>query len=397
MIGKFTATFKVFAVLLTVSTFYYCGKDFSDDIPTQFTNVTDELAAGWLSYREGDYPTAKEHFITVAERDAEVADAYNGLAWTYLRLKELGNAASQFSFVLSLAKLQGNTDLQADAYAGMFLMNYIKQVNGTLNQELSADQGRDILVTGLQYAKKAIELNSNYSSDHDPEFDLIALKKLMAYSYYSMHRFSEALDFIGDDILSSISVDTITEEVHVQSDDNGNVFGILPSGGAIKILDIKDKSVLFWPNNGDTSWTDYTPADEAEYFDYYLQGHNRMVFPSTHTKAYPQRTDTLTSFELPAFYNGGGTMLPTPRTGVFLVHSVYYVLDPTELRYWIFEPGTGEIPPFFEWNFVKLHKDYPYIATGNKFILTYSYRNYEVTYQRTDDFLELIKLLEAYL
>ncbi|HPI28577.1 MAG TPA: tetratricopeptide repeat protein [Candidatus Marinimicrobia bacterium] len=398
MIRKYISTIKKTIILLVISTFLiHCGEEFSDDIPTSFTNVTDELSAGWECYQSGKYAEAKTHFITVAERDAEVAEAYNGLGWTYLRSKELSNAASQFSFVLSLAKLQGNTIIQADAYAGMFLMNYIKQVKGKLDGELSEAQAEEVLVTGLQYADSALKLNPEYSSDHDPDFDVIALKKLMAYSYYSMCRFSESLDFVDETVLSSINVDTLTEEVHLQSDDNGNVFGILPSGGAIKILEVKDKSVLVWPNQGDTCWNDYTPVSEAEYFEYHLQGHNRMVFPSIDSKIYPQRTDTLTSFKLADIYKDAGIMLPTPRTGVFQVYSVYYLLDPekTELRYWIYEPGSL-VPTFFKWNFVKIHKDYDYIVSGNKFVLTYSYRNYEVKYLRTDDFLELIKLLEAY-
>lgn len=398
MKGKYITTTTLLVILLIISVHLFrCGEDFSDDIPTSFTNVTDELSAGWLAYQSGKYTEAEEHFITVAERDAEIAEAYNGLGWTYMRSKELSNAASQFSFVLSLARLQGNTAIQADAYAGMFLMNYIKQASGKLSGDLSEDQAEEVLIKGLQYADSTLKLNPAYSSDHDPDFDVVALKKLMAYSYYSMHRFSEVLDFIDQDVLNSVDVDTVTEEVHVQSDDDGNVFGILPSGGAVKILEVKDKSALVWPGQGDTCWNDNTPAEEAEYFEYHLEGHDRMVFPSIDMMTYPQRTDTLTSFELPGIYKDAGTMLPTPRTGVFQVHSVYYVDDPekTELRYWIYEPGSL-VPTFFKWNFVKLHKDYDFITSEKKFVLTYSYRNYEVKYQRTDDFLELIKLLETY-
>ncbi|MBN2365834.1 MAG: tetratricopeptide repeat protein, partial [Calditrichaeota bacterium] len=123
---------KILTVVLLASLFYYCGEDSSTDIPTTFTNVTDELAAGWTAYMEGDYSSAESHFITVAERDAEVADAYNGLAWTYMRGKDFPNAISQFSFVVSLSDLQGNDVIKADAYAGMFLLNYIRKVDGTL-------------------------------------------------------------------------------------------------------------------------------------------------------------------------------------------------------------------------------------------------------------------------
>ncbi|MBU1872848.1 FtsK/SpoIIIE N-terminal domain-containing protein [bacterium] len=394
MIKHKNTIWKVLLIVLTASLFYYCGEDSSTDIPSTFTNVTDELAYGWAEYQDGNYRAAIDHFTTVAERDAEVADAYNGLAWSYMRSKDLPSASSQFSFVLSLAKLQGNAELQADAYAGMFLMKYVNSVSGTLSGELSVDNAEALLVTGLQYADSTLKLQSDYSNFHDPDFDAAALKKLMAYSYYSLHRFSESLSFIDEDVLNSITVDTLTEEVNLQSDDDGNVFGIFTGGGVIKVLDIKDKSVVVI--SGDAATTDYTPTDEEEYFDYYLQEHDRMVFKSVSEYSYPQRTDTLTSFELPSFYNGGGTMLPTPRAGVFQVYSVHLVGDDTELRYWIFEPTTL-IPPSFASNYVKLLKDYPYITTGKDFVLTYSFRNYEVTYQRTDDFLELIKVMEAYL
>jgi len=199
---------KVLCIVLLASLFYYCSDDFSNDIPTTFTNVTDELANGWLAYQNGNYNEAEQHFITVAERDAEVAAAYNGLAWTYLRSREFQDASSQFSFVMSLAKLQGNIELEADAYAGMFLLNYVKKVAGTLSDELSEDQAEELLLTGLQYADSVIHLNSDYSSEHDPGFDVTALKKLMAYSYYTLRRFSDALDFIDEDIISSITVET---------------------------------------------------------------------------------------------------------------------------------------------------------------------------------------------
>ncbi len=387
---------KILTVVLLASLFYYCGEDSSTDIPTTFTNVTDELAAGWVAYMDGDYSSAETHFITVAERDAEVSEAYNGLAWTYMREKDFPSAISQFSFVVSLADLQGDDVTKADAYAGMFLLNYIRQVDGLFTEALTADQADELLITGLQYADSVLKLNNDYSTEHDPGFDVSSLKKLMAFSYYSMHRFNEAMGVIGEDVLSSVTLDTVTEEVHLEADDNGNVYGILPSGGAIKINKVRDKSVVVLGDN--ESWTTYETTADSIIFDYHLEGHNRMVFPSTEDYDYPQRTDICLSIDLRSgVYGPAGMYVATPYAGVFLVHSLHLDTLEDELVYEI-HPGVPATPIGFEWNYVRMASDAAYVQTpGNPFSITYSYRNYEVTYVRTEEFLELIKLFEEYL
>jgi len=395
MIQRTQIILKILTVVLLASLFYYCGEDFSTDIPTTFTNVTDELAAGWASYADGDYSAAETHFNTVAERDAEVADAYNGLAWTVMRGKEFISAASQFSFVVSLSDLQGDDVTKADAYAGMFLLNYIRQVDGSLSEELTEDQADELLLTGLQYADSVLKLNNVYSTEHDPGFDMNALKKLMAYSYYSMHRFSDAIGVIGEDVLAEVTIETVTEEVHLESDADGNVFGFIPSGGAIKILEVKDKSVVVIGN--DTSWTEYTSPGEAVSYDYFLEGHNRMTFPSLEEYDYPQKTDTSLNVFLPSFQGPEGYYVKTTHAGVFQVYSLHLDTLEDELMSEI-HPGTPGVPTDFEWNYVKMASDAVYVKTvGNTFVITYSYGNFEVTYQRTEEFLELVKLFEEYL
>lgn len=387
---------KILTVVLLASLLYYCGETSSSDIPTTFTNVTDELAAGWEAYMEGDYASAETHFITVTERDAEIADAYNGLAWSYMRQKNFNGASSQFSFVVSLSDLQGNDIIKADAYAGMLLLKYIQKVDGTLNEELNEDQADELLLTGLQYADSVLKLNEEYSSEHDPGFDVNALKKLMAYMYYSMHRFNDVLGIVGEDVLSNVVLDTVTEEVHLMSDADGNVWGTLPSGGAIKVLEVKDKSLVVTGDN--VSWTDYTPTEEAVIFDYHLEGNDRMVFPSLEDYDYPQRTDTCLSEDLSSgIFGPAGYYVATPYAGVFKVYSLHLDTLEEELVTEI-HPGTPATPILFEWNYIRMVSDAAYVqTTGNRFVVTYSYRNYEVKYVRTDDFLELIKDLEEYL
>lgn len=396
MIPRSNKTWRILTTVLLVSLFYYCGEDFSTDIPTDFTNVTDELASGWDAYRAGNYPAAASHFITVAERDAEIAEAYNGLAWTYLRQKDFSNAASQFSFVVSLSTLQGKDTIKADAYAGMFLLKYIQQVEGRLDESLTEEKAEEILITGLQYADSVLKLNSDYSTEHDPGFDVNALKKLVAYSYYSMHRFSDVINVIGYDVQSDTTLETVTEEVHLQADANGQVFGILPSGGAVEILEVKDKSVVVV--EGDSSWTDYAPVEEAVIFDYHLKGHDRMEFPPLKDFDYPVRTDTCLSFFQSNIFGPQGYYVATSRAGIFNVISFHLDTLEEELVWWIYDaPGSVVIPTTFEWNYVKMTGTADYIISGNPFVISYSYRNYEVTYKRTDEFLELVKLLEEYL
>lgn len=386
---------KILMVILLASLFYYCGEDFSTDIPTTFTNVTDELAAGWVAYREGNYSAAETHFITVAERDAEVADAYNGLAWTLMRQKDFANASSQFSFVVSLSDLQENDIIKADAYAGMFLLKYIQHVDGVLKGELTEDKANELLITGLQYADSVLKLNSDYSTEHDPGFNVSSLKKLMAYSYYSMHRFSYAMEVIGEDVLSDVVLDTVTEEVHLESDADGNVFGILPSGGAIKVLEVIDKSVV--KVGDDTSWTEYASPEEAVSYEFFLEGHDRLSFPSLEDYNYPQKTDTSLNVYLPSYQGPPGYYVTTTRAGVFNVYSLHLDTLETELVPEI-HPGPPNVPTVFEWNYVRMVSDASYVQTvGNTFVITYSYGNFEVKYVRTDEFLELIKFLEEYL
>lgn len=395
MIPRSDKKLRILITVLLVSLFYYCGEDSSTDIPTDFTNVTDELASGWEAYRAGNYPAAASHFITVAERDAEIAETYNGLAWTYLRQKDFSNAASQFSFVVSLATLQGNDVIKADAYAGMFLLKYIQQVEGRLDESLTEEQAEEILITGLQYADSVLKLNSDYSTEHDPGFDVSALKKLVAYSYYSMHRFSDVIDVVGYDVQSDTTLETVTEEVHLQADADGKVFGTLPSGGAVEILEVKDKSVVV--TGGDSSWTAYAPAEEAVVFDYYLKGHNRMEFPPLKDFDYPVRTDTCLSFFQSNIFGPQGYYIATSRAGVFNVTSFHLDTLDEELVWWIYDASGKVIPTTFEWNYVKMTGTGDYIISGNPFVISYSYGNYEVTYKRTDEFLELVKLLEEYL
>ena len=395
MIQRTQIFIKILMVALLASLLYYCGEDSSTDIPKTYTNVTDELASGWVAYMEGDYASAETHFITVAERDAEVAEAYNGLAWTYLRQKEFNSAGSQFSFVVSLSDLQGNDTIKADAYAGMFLLQYIRKVEGVLNEELTEDQADELLLTGLQYADSVLKLNSDYNTEHDPGFDMTALKKLMAYTYYSMHRFSDAMGVLGEDVLSQVGIDTVTEEVHLESDGDGNVFGTLPSGGAIKILEVKDKSVI--AGDADTSWTEYAAAGEELIYDYFLEGHDQMTFPSLEDYDYPTRTDTSFNVFLQSFQGPEGYYLKTKRAGIFQVVSMHLDTLEDELTPEI-HPGTPGTPTDFEWNYARMVSDNNYVKTvGNTFVITYSYGNYEVTYVRTEEFLELLKLFEEYL
>jgi hypothetical protein len=389
-------TFWIILFVLSPAMFLLnCGEESSSDIPVQFTNVTDELAAGWAAYMDGDYYAARDHFITVAEYDADIADAYNGMGWTCMRMRDFASASSQFSFVISLATIQGNDTLKADAYAGLFLRYYVEKVTGVLNGEISETQADELLLQGIQYADSVLQINPQYSSSHDPGFDVAAVKKLMAYSFYSMHRFYDTMEYLDEDILSSVSLDTVTEEVHLESDDNGNVIGSLPSGGAIKILSVTDQSEVVV--DGELAYTVATDPTEEAYFDYYLRDDDEMVFANYNDYSYRSRSDTLVAFSLPDYFDGGGIMISPPRAGIFQINSIHLDTMDVELVYWIYKPNIGPIPPKFAWNFVKIIKSFDYVKVGNKFVIDYAFRNYNVTYQRTDDFLELMRLIENYL
>ena len=56
----------------------------SDDSEVDTAAVQKTLRQGWTAYDTGDFAAALLHFERVIELDAGLADAHNGLGWTYL-------------------------------------------------------------------------------------------------------------------------------------------------------------------------------------------------------------------------------------------------------------------------------------------------------------------------
>ena len=58
----------------------------SDDSEVDTAAVQKGQVDGWAAYDKEDFSTALLHFERVIELDATLADAYNGLGWTYLSI-----------------------------------------------------------------------------------------------------------------------------------------------------------------------------------------------------------------------------------------------------------------------------------------------------------------------
>lgn len=93
----------------------------SDDLEVDAAAVQETLMRGWTAYDTGDFAAALLHFEHVIELDAGLADAHNGLGWTYL-----SSSREPVETAGVLAKAQGAFELairsetsNGDAWIGL--------------------------------------------------------------------------------------------------------------------------------------------------------------------------------------------------------------------------------------------------------------------------------------
>jgi Flp pilus assembly protein TadD len=68
----------------------------------------DELTAqAWALFSQGNYTDGATGFSEVIAKDVNWADAYNGRGWCFLELRQLQNAAGDFTMATQLAAAQG--------------------------------------------------------------------------------------------------------------------------------------------------------------------------------------------------------------------------------------------------------------------------------------------------
>lgn len=176
--------------------------------PTEIKKREDQLKAGltvdWAKYRSGDYANAIQLFAKTLEQadlmegiDAVKyqvkAEAHNGIGWSYFQTQHLDSADVAFRQSTVLDRRS------PDAWAGWAGVTLARAGGAT-----SDEARRRLYSDAAQYARQALELDSDYDSEdrvmdeevtgsgaigHD-RFTHLHLRLLLAEAYFQLGRYS---------------------------------------------------------------------------------------------------------------------------------------------------------------------------------------------------------------
>jgi len=127
---------------------------------------------GWDLYEAGNYEGAVVKFFRATQLDANYADAYNGLGWSYGKMDSLQQAAD--GFVLCIGK--GMTT--ADPYAG----------RAPVYRDLDPPQ----FSNAINSATTALTKDSDYEFEHNEDFDWRDLCLIKAQCHFALKEYSQA-------------------------------------------------------------------------------------------------------------------------------------------------------------------------------------------------------------
>lgn len=188
----------------------------SEDVPTSFNNIENYMEEGWDYYQNGQYENAISSFNNVLQRQADYLNAYVGIGWAHYKLGNLDETASNFAFVVSLAKIQDKQDALAEAYAGLSLTGVQRKIMA----EAENDMVTMVDVTNneiAQYGKLLTEIEPDYQHAYDPEeINGSNIQMEMAKAYYSIKYFYDAI-WTVDQMQSGALSDLLTEISYIDS------------------------------------------------------------------------------------------------------------------------------------------------------------------------------------
>ena len=180
--SKIACVFLVSCIL-----FLGCGADPEEE---EVSTPEEDIRSGWDKYEAGNYGAAILAFETVLARGADVspaimADAYNGLGWSYLGFSRSAGV-NQKNIEISLSKFQEAITLDstnADAWVGQAGLLLIRR------------SSQDDYLRALKAIDSALQGSAAYSyrHDYDSEADLYALK---AQCYFYLGELDKAQDEI---------------------------------------------------------------------------------------------------------------------------------------------------------------------------------------------------------
>jgi len=400
--------------------------------PDTHTTIASELQAGWQAYAAGEYDSAIVHFTIAALRDAAEAEAYNGLAWSYLRKEDFTQALSQFSFVVNLAEDEGLDSFLVDAYAGQALLWETKRFSDELEGADPADL-MDYLNKATMYGEKALSLDPQYQTSHDPDFDATALTAMLARDYYYQHWYSAAyaklnqLGLVDPSALESAGVMLDTGEVEVVpvlNNETGELTATpftIPytygAGEARAQVDSLD-GFIYINDITDLNGEGISPT-------IIIRNSNRLEFPTTDDLDYAEATETVTAFVLQypgptgasvpyvfcALSKGGVFQIEKVEVKKAYVQTIYQADTSYQDTVYQFEDYTGTVNVFdfpsgypddadstfqnsFKFNYVNF-ADEDQTAEGTVFRITYRYGWFKLQYTRTDSFGKYLSFLST--
>ncbi|MCD6336039.1 MAG: hypothetical protein J7M27_12045 [Candidatus Latescibacteria bacterium] len=130
--------------------------------------VTEE---GWTHYTAGEYARALDRFGLALEFDSDYADAYNGQGWSYTRLDSLDEAMGCFDLAM-----EKGAEAPTDALVGKAALCL-----------RTAD-----FDNAIDYANRALEADSLYVFQHDPNVHWKTVHLILAQAYYGGRKYAEA-------------------------------------------------------------------------------------------------------------------------------------------------------------------------------------------------------------
>jgi tetratricopeptide (TPR) repeat protein len=147
-----------------------CGGGGGGGGPTE--TAADLTAQGWVMYEAGNFSGAVGKFIRATQLDANYADAYNGLGWSYGKLDSLARAVEDFRQAI----LKGMTT--ADPYAG----------RAPAYRDVNPPKYRRAIVV----ADSALAKSPAYVFSHHAAFDYRDLHLINAQSHFGLKEYTEA-------------------------------------------------------------------------------------------------------------------------------------------------------------------------------------------------------------
>jgi tetratricopeptide (TPR) repeat protein len=452
--------FRNYIILISIIIFWSCSDYENQTIPNDYSTVDLLIEEGWNDYQNKDYTLAIEKFEDAASRNAQNTEAYIGKGWSQLRLTNYYQAEIEFNMVLNLAAEFDDNESLADGFAGLFIIKNAKRfdVETDPEQNPTEDDILEMMLEILEMGESALQHDSQYTTDHDPEFSSDELHIMLSQSYFYLHRFQESLEHVefvyGDNVLvnNNFILEDQTETLNPWIDMNSNIStftfdefsslsGImLQNNNCVKIIDIIDENESF--------------ESVIDSLFLYLNEDTNIIFNSNNSTS--SITDTLISFKVSHAQPGAPSqdflLLETTKYGVYEVTSVskvnilneinwfrvdtsgvqadtsladsvyfagdlccYFFSDTTQIEELIdvnsevwspLDPVTSlpvlnvniiepnDITGTYNYNYIHL----PYEdAVSEEYIVTYKYGSYTINYQTTDNYIEYLDFLNSLL